>query len=608
MDLNQKEQYRALMKKYRIHFDGPVTRNAWPASHTKTFSDIQKLGRIDFSLYQESISVDSDFHPWREQTRRRAERIAELAMLCYRGRRNEAGWRLLLESEILVRFTIEVTCRSCRARLWRSELEASLSAPNQFAESLEERRKRRLPCSCNPTRWKEEPHEQGVSLLFDDRAEEEILHSPTVMADLPKKREKPDRVYGLRITKRLERLLLWSEDKRASSGGKTIGESIRSTPFRADGEPVLFPFLVIEAKSEKGREGFSDIEVQTAFAIRTLLELQQDLADAVGEDSSSETSPLVWFLSYRGEQWRVSAAFIKYDAGVKTYRIVDLWDGRLVPKEGALRLLLIIDYIFDWARDIYRETIISELRSLSASDTHSLSNDSDVISMLDRLNFSSMEIGLDDNTQEPANEIPPVVGSVYHRLDSAYGAVRDARSIRSRFMSLYITEDNLSAFMTSMRTTEQAKSAARAILRFLRDCWRVSAEALDNIEQMWTGKDRENENLYRPTKCFLVMVTLSAYLSPSWEQTRELSYLAVSVDAIEALVRHADQKIVGDWKVSQLPYIDKDVFVGWFRAFRSITIEDNLFATISRACLSSRLFSQESNRKKTKESSMVWLT
>jgi hypothetical protein len=97
------------------------------------------------------------------------------------------------------------------------------------------------------------------------------------MADLPKKRERPDRVLGLCVTKRLERLLLWSDDKRPSAGGKTIGESIKSSPFRSEGAPIIFPFLVIEAKSEKGRDGFSDIELQTAFTIRALLELQQDL-------------------------------------------------------------------------------------------------------------------------------------------------------------------------------------------------------------------------------------------------------------------------------------------------------------------------------------------
>jgi hypothetical protein len=108
MDLSQKEKYLILIKKYNIQFDGPLTGDEWPACHETTFANIRKLGRIEFKQYQESISVDSVLHPWRQQTKYRAERITGLAKLCRDGRRNEAGWRLLLQSEILARFTIEV--------------------------------------------------------------------------------------------------------------------------------------------------------------------------------------------------------------------------------------------------------------------------------------------------------------------------------------------------------------------------------------------------------------------------------------------------------------------------------------------------------------------
>src|SRR6266480_3197611 len=221
-------------------------------------------------------------------------------------------------------------------------------------------------------------------------------------------------------------------------------------------------------------------------------------------------------------------------------RIVDLWDGRIVSKEGALCLLLIIDYIFDWARDIYREAIISELRSLSTSDTQSLANDSDVFSMADRASFW-LETGIDSDIQQPKNEVPAVIEEAFRHFDSPHGAIRDARYIRSRFMSLYITKDNLSQFIRSMKMAQLAQSAAQIILGCLKNCWRVNAEALAKVESMWTGKDR----LYSPTKVFLVVVTLTAYLSPSWEQTRELSYLAVSADAVEGLERHANEKING---------------------------------------------------------------
>lgn len=153
-------------------------------------------------------------------------------------------------------------------------------------------------------------------MLFDDRAQEAIIHDADLQAALPKK-EEPDRVFGLRKTKRLDHLLRWTEDKRVSAGGKMIGDSLRSTLFRPDGESIVFLFLVLEAKSEKGRDNFNDIETQTAFAVHALLTLQAELKNAAGEDSEWESGPLVWFLAYKGEQWRVSAAYIEYKSDIR---------------------------------------------------------------------------------------------------------------------------------------------------------------------------------------------------------------------------------------------------------------------------------------------------
>ena len=161
MSALQKQEHRNLIKDYNIHFDGPIDQDQWPSAHFQTFSNIQKLGRTGFVAFRESITVDSEDNPWRGQTRRRAERIVNLAKICRDGRKNEPGWRLSVESEILARFTIEVACRRCRARLWRSELEATASSLDRFSESLEERQKKRIPCTCRPGK-------RGVDGYVDD--------------------------------------------------------------------------------------------------------------------------------------------------------------------------------------------------------------------------------------------------------------------------------------------------------------------------------------------------------------------------------------------------------------------------------------------------------
>jgi hypothetical protein len=155
---------RRLAKSYNITFKLP-NDDVWPTAHKTTFRNISKLGDLKFHGYAESITIRSHDEPWTEQTKYRAEWLADRASKLYCQQRNEAGWRFGLENDVLRRFTVEVawwvTTRNgmsqltrispkCRARVWRSEIEASLSETDKFTEKLEERRKARRPCQCPP--------------------------------------------------------------------------------------------------------------------------------------------------------------------------------------------------------------------------------------------------------------------------------------------------------------------------------------------------------------------------------------------------------------------------------------------------------------------------
>jgi hypothetical protein len=107
------------------------------------------------------------------------------------------------------------------------------------------------------------------------------------------KERKPDRIFGLETTATFDRYVSNKEN-----------DTIRHSPF-ANGK-VLYPFLIIEAKSEKGSPGFESIESQTAFPIRSLLQLQDKLARHTG----IKMNPLLWFLANQGDEWRVYAAVV----------------------------------------------------------------------------------------------------------------------------------------------------------------------------------------------------------------------------------------------------------------------------------------------------------
>jgi hypothetical protein len=141
-------------------------------------------------------------------------------------------------------------------------------------------------------------YDLGMNPLFEDRAEEFILYDPCLDARyIPKK---PDRIVGINGTRALRRILDNLEDIRG----------IRSTPFAdTSNDPLLFPFLVLEAKREKDSPGFEQIKEQTAFPIWQLLLLQQRLRDRASA-TTSDAAPLVWFLASRGDYWRIYGCYI----------------------------------------------------------------------------------------------------------------------------------------------------------------------------------------------------------------------------------------------------------------------------------------------------------
>ncbi|KAF5676902.1 hypothetical protein FHETE_1964 [Fusarium heterosporum] len=591
MPPNQREIQRKLMKKYNISFDGPIDRIGdphWPSDWNTRFEHIKGLGKYEYSQYRESITADGLRFPWRSQVHRRAKRIAEKATQCIEGRKNESGWRLSLESEIMARFSVEIACVDCRGRLWRSEQEVIVNeqAGDDRGEynSLKARQRRRQPCNCNTNNPPQDISEQGISPLFDDRAEEAIRYSGELRSELPKREDRPDRVYGLRVTERLSRLLQLVEDTK---------EGIKVSPFKSDGDPLVFPFLVIEAKSEKGSDSVSDTQVQTAFAIRELLSIQLQLTQAAEQDMDRDGGPLVWFLSYKGEQWRVSAAYVHDQNGKVYYRVVRLWTGSIDSQDCALQLLLILDYIVDWARDIYREGIVKNLRKISSSDTRSLARDDDIFSLAGNLRGRTPGIA-DPNTYERSHYI----GDPMHAFDCQEAAFRDARFIQSRFLGLIITEDNVEEFLQTGSSDEETRTLTASLLKACQYGCRVKGYMLDDLELQWTGTDRTMSGDVRPDETFIVVITTVFCVRTNWDQVRELNYLAVSESLISDLGEIGRIPSPSTQVLGRILTVESlDVFGDLLRR----TARDNLTACVSELC-----FSTESVSTDRSNSSKIW--
>jgi len=240
---------------------------------------------------------------------------------------------------------------------------------------------------------------------------------------------------------------------------------------------------------------------------------------------------------------------------------VQLWDGSILTKDSALQLLLIVDYIFDWARDIYRPSILRQLKSLASGEAYdqiSLANDSDIMSMRrhisDWIQPPPSTIGSDSGA-ESAN--PTVVLDHQNLLpiqipNTKLGTLRSASLVNSRVVGLYIAEHNVRTFLElaagTPPNTSHSEKAARDFVLFLTR-WEeliiLNGDDIDNIDMAWTGKPRitDEASISSSSEKFYFLAEFATFMDTSWNIVRQLTYLAVSKTAFEILVRYADYKV-----------------------------------------------------------------
>ncbi|KAF2818783.1 hypothetical protein CC86DRAFT_460914 [Ophiobolus disseminans] len=318
-----KIEYRQLVREKGIRFEGPAPPRDWPTEFKRHFQVIRSIESTRYEDYRTDRSIP------RSRRLEFCDRVRYFRNKVYDflddTSVNETTWREL-EQKILERFDSFVICPRCKHELWKSDNEATLSDEQEQLE-LEGKRHARKMCNCGDkietTIADDSDNEHGY--IFDFAKDAAITHIPD--DKFPKLRISmmPDRVIGLRVPLRV------AHDE---------------SYFPVTGKRILLPFLVVEAKKEMDPPGFRAIQYQTAFPIRRLLSAQNEM---YADEQRCEPG-LVWFFAYQGEQWRLSAGIMK--------------DSK-VSQDGALQLLLIVDYIWSWARDVYRPTILRILLNSS---------------------------------------------------------------------------------------------------------------------------------------------------------------------------------------------------------------------------------------------------
>jgi hypothetical protein len=123
----------------------------------------------------------------------------------------------------------------------------------------------------------------------------------TIGTQLRKNLQRPDAIFGLRQTKNIENLLHDTVRRGLENYQperqlhELLAPSPLGQPLGQTGDKLLFPFLVLEAKSGTSDSDWYSIQMQTAFPIKSFLDTQMRLGKAKQQRSKRHICPLVWF-------------------------------------------------------------------------------------------------------------------------------------------------------------------------------------------------------------------------------------------------------------------------------------------------------------------------
>jgi len=226
-----------------------------------------------------------------------------------------------------------------------------------------------------------------------------------------------------------------------------------------------------------------------------------------------------------------------------------------------LQILLLIDYISDWGRDIYRPSIARLLKRVvdntsrrERDETESIQLGTDFSSMAPRVADWQDQMDLDPPSLESSplselSELPPPPETPYlceeefeewQNTDTVAGVFRDASILQTGFECVYFENDIfttlLAPFVTSQIPEERLTQFVSAIHNaFLRYAVTISDHVLDQLEELWTGHERlEDETRTRPTHAHAIMVYYT-HISEKLQPRRVIACIVIEKEVFRKI-------------------------------------------------------------------------
>lgn len=215
-----------------------------------------------------------------------------------------------------------------------------------------------------------------------------------------------------------------------------------------------------------------------------------------------------------------------------------------------------MDYIFDWARDIYKQTIMTLLKSLRVTQENGndkggtiaeIATDTDIFSHAGGGQYDPTSVWVQDVYQA---RLPSLVEDFDLRswrvTDMRDCFFRPACFVTSHFQCLYITADDVEKFVAELsrsvegkkddRGTPQKKVLLKRMDKILQhnNCI-VTENGLRRMEEIWTSRARPQPPQQVAEKKLFATIVYDTEICGNFEIIRSLTCIALESSALIAL-------------------------------------------------------------------------
>ncbi|RDW67413.1 uncharacterized protein DSM5745_09279 [Aspergillus mulundensis] len=562
----KQESLKILIDEYNIHFQS--ADDDLPSNLQREYDVVQDI---------ENATINENIRRSSKETQYRTMEIWEAVRSCAKNENNEDTWRHEVETKIFKPLKHHA-CSKCGKRLWKADVEFPIGKEvGRRRENLQKRRDKREKCACTP----DGPLCSALSTR-DPRLKHRVLeglYSRHVQyePDLARRAPAgifPDLVVGLADSDNFRNVL---RSPSENSRGKRVGDDIKSDLFASTGSinesGMIFPFLVLEAKRARAPDSWEDMQRQMALPAYEMLRMQTALVERSLPALMGEGLPKIWLVSFKAQIWKLYVATAERGpTGRYTTRIVKMWTGDVEDKDGALKLVLLVDCIFDWALEFYRFDIFDSLKSMVTQNANIRSaciapSVSELPSSSGRVDISTDSDPCFENLESIPDEPRPTDVIKYKN-----GWVRDVRQILVSGGGLFITASNIAEIFDNFEHPDHAKRFARFIWAILSPNALLfhNEDILDRVREVWTGERDRRQHLSN-SKIYLQLEDY-AYIDIQWQLKKDLAFVAATEDSIPELFRRTMyvKRSLHEIEQSRRPNITEERILEDIRDSRSV--------------------------------------